>query len=121
MEIKSNPYLTILTIIFGLLLLNSFLEKKTIYYICLTLSGIAVFSFTFSSIVEKIWFKLALILSLIIPNILLSLIFFTLLTPLALISKLFRVKSEYKSINNTTSTYFNRNQTFEKESFEKAW
>ena len=54
MRIKSNPPLTILTIIFGWLLLNLFFEEQVIFYLCLFLSGIGVFSLLLSKLIEKI-------------------------------------------------------------------
>jgi hypothetical protein len=43
MKIKSNPHLTILTIVFGLLVLNFYLEKDEIIYLCILFSGLGVF------------------------------------------------------------------------------
>ena len=97
MKIKSNPSLTVLTIVFGLLFFNYFFEDEIIFYICLFLSGIGVFSYKSSILIEKTWFKISFILSQIIPNILLSLIFFLILTPIALLSKLFKSKSDFIS------------------------
>ena len=62
MRIKSNPPLTILTIVFGLLLLNLFFEEQVIFYLCLFLSGIGVFSLLLSKLIEKIWFNISIIL-----------------------------------------------------------
>ena len=121
MKLKSNPPLTLLTIIFGLLFLNYFLQNKIVFYFSLLLSGVGVFSIKGSKIIEKIWFNVAYILSQIIPNILLSLIFFFVLTPLAILSKLFNSKSEYLSINNQDTTFKSQNKAFDKKSFERAW
>ena len=121
MKLKSNPSLTLLTIIFALLFLNFFLEIKEIFYLCILLSGLGVFSMKISKIIENFWFKLSFILSLIIPNILLSFIFFLILTPIALLSKLFKAKSDFNLKNNKKSFFIAINKTFNKESFEKAW
>ena len=114
MKLKSNPPLTLLTIIFGLLFLNYFLQNKIVFYFSLLLSGVGVFSIKGSKIIEKIWFNVAYILSQIIPNILLSLIFFFVPTPLAILSKLFNSKSEYLSINNQDTTFKSQNKAFDK-------
>ena len=121
MKLKSNPYLTILTIIFGSLLLNFYLESEIIYYSTLFLSGIAILSPKISKFIELLWFRFSYVLSLIIPNILLSLIFFLVLTPLAYLSKVFRAKSDFKSKNNSNSVFSNSNKSFNKKAFEKAW
>jgi len=121
MKIKSNPSLTTLTIVFGLLFFNYFLDNEIIFYICLFLSGIGVLSYRSSIIIEKIWFKVAYILSQIIPNVLLLLIFFLILTPIALLSKLFNSQTNFNSNNNQKTTFITQNKTFDKSSFERAW
>ena len=121
MKVKSNPSLTILTIVFGLLVFNYFLNKDVIFYCCLLLSGIGVFSNKISIIIENIWFKLSFILSQIIPNILLSLIFFLILTPLSLLSKLFDSKTDFNAKNNRNTMFKTQNKSFDKNSFERAW
>ena len=121
MKIKSNPSLTVLTIVFGLLFFNYFFDNQIIFYFCLFLSGIGVLSYKSSVIIEKIWFKVSYLLSQLIPNILLSLIFFLLLTPIAFLSKLFNSKTDFNSINNQDTTFKTQNKSFVKESFERAW
>lgn len=121
MKIKSNPSLTLLTIVFGLLFFNYFFDNEIIFYVCLLLSGIGVLSNKSSVVIEKIWFKVTYILSQIIPNILLSLIFFLFLTPIALLSRLFKSKTDFNSINNQDTTFKTQNKSFVKESFERAW
>ena len=121
MKIKSNPPLTVLTIVFGLLFLNYFLENKIIFYLSLIISGIGVFLVKTSLIIEKMWFKISFILSQIIPNILLSFIFFLILTPIALLSKLFKAQTNFNSKNNQRSTFIYQTKSFDKKSFERAW
>jgi len=121
MKIKSNPSLTVLTIVFGLLFFNYFLNNEMILYLTLVLSGIGVLSYKSSIIIEKIWFKVSYILSQIIPNVLLSLIFFLILTPIALLSKLFNSHTNFNSNNNQKTTFITQNKSFDKNSFERAW
>ena len=121
MKIKSNPSLSVLTIVFGLLVFNYFFENKNIFYVVLIISGLGVFSLKISSIIEKIWFKISFILSQIIPNILLTVIFFLTLTPIAVLSKLFRAKTDFNLKNDQLSMFIKKNKKFNKESFERAW
>ena len=100
MKIKSNPSLTLLTIVFGLLSFNYFFDNKNIFILSIILSGLGVFSLKISLIIEKIWFKTSFFLSQFIPNILLFAIFFLILTPIAGLSKLFNAKSDFTSKNN---------------------
>lgn len=121
MKFNSNPPLTLLTIVFGLLSVNFFLEEKLIFYICLLISAIGVFSIKSSKIIEKIWYKLSFYLSQIIPNILLTIIFFIILTPIALFSKIFKNNSNFITKDNNNSIYKNQIKQFDKKSFERAW
>ena len=121
MKIKSNPSLTVLTIVFGLLFFNYFLDHKIFFYACLFLSGIGVISYRSSIIIEKVWFNVSYILSQIIPNVLLSLIFFLILTPIALLSNLFASQTNFNSNNNQKTTFITQNKSFDKNSFERAW
>ncbi|MBK78553.1 MAG: hypothetical protein CMC88_05660 [Flavobacteriaceae bacterium] len=121
MKIKSNPYLTSLTIVFGLLFFNIFFENKILFYITIVISGLSIFWLKFSILIERCWFKVAYLLSQIIPNILLTLIFFLLLTPLSILSKIFGSKTNFKSINNNNSVFKLIDKSFNKKSFERTW
>lgn len=121
MKVKSNPYLTLLTIVFGLLFFNYFLDNNYIYYLTIILSGLGIFSYKTSAIIEKIWFKFSYILSQILPNALLSIIFFLILTPIALLSKLFNSQTNFNSKNNKKTIFLTQNKCFDKRSFERAW
>ena len=121
MKIKSNPSLTVLTIVFGLLFFNYFLENEIIFHVSLLLSGIGVLSQKLSVIIENIWFRVSFILSQIVPNILLSLIFFLILTPIALLSKLFNSQTNFNLKNNHKTTFIIQNKSFDKNSFKRSW
>jgi len=121
MKLKSNPSLTVLTIVFGFLFFNYFLDNGIIFYVSLLLSGIGVFSQKLSILIENIWFRVSYILSQIIPNILLSIIFFLILTPIALLSRLFKSNSNFISKNNQKTTFIDQKKSFDKNSFERAW
>ena len=61
------------------------------------------------------------ILSFIVPNILLSIVFFFLLTPLSIMSKIFKSQSDYKKKNDSDTTFVNRKKFYEKKSIERMW
>ena len=121
METKSNPHLTILSIVFGLLIFFLFIENKYILYFSIILSALSIFSLSLSKLIEIIWFKISLALSKIIPNILLTIIYYFILTPLGIITKIFNIKSEFIFKNHKNSTFKNQRKSFEKESFKRAW
>ena len=118
-EIQSNFNSTYNS--FWIVFFNYFLESKNIFYVSLILSGLGVLSIRLSEIIEKLWFKLSYLLSQTIPNILLSVIFFLILTPIALLSRLFKSQTEFISKNNQNSMFRIKNKSFNKESFKRAW
>lgn len=81
----------------------------------------SLFSEKFSDFIEIIWNRIALILSYIVPNILLILVFYCILTPLALLSKLFKSQTDYITDNNADSNFKNSKREFNKQFFEKTW
>ena len=121
METKSNPHLTILSIVFGLLIFFLITENKYILYCSIILSALSIFSLSLSKYIEIIWFKLSLVLSKIIPNILLTIIYYLILTPIGIFTKIFNVRSEFIFKNQKNSTFKNQRKSFEKESFKRAW
>jgi hypothetical protein len=121
MKYQSNPYLTVLTIVFGVLIINIFMDNKYVHYFCIVLAGVSIFSKIASTFIEKIWLNLSFVLSLIIPNILLSLLFFLVLTPIAWLTKVFKVKSDFNIENKQESFFVQKNKSFDKDSFENAW
>ena len=118
---KSNYYLTILTIVFGFSIVNLFIENQIFGYLIIIISGICIISSRVAKIIEKIWFKLAFILNQIIPNTILLLIFYLILTPLSFLSKLFKADNNYASKNNKETQFVDIGKKFSKKSFKKAW
>ena len=121
MNLKSNPYLTALTIIFGICILNLFFEDKYFQISILVISALSVFSNKAALLIEKIWFKLSSILSQVIPNVILTILFFLLLTPVSLLAKVFRANSNFIIRNNSYSLFKDQEKEYNKKSFEKAW
>ena len=121
MKIKSNPSLTLLTIVFGFLILNYFFDKQILLNISILFSAVGVFSKKISSNIEIIWFKLSFILSHLIPNVFLSIIYFFILTPLAILSRLLKSDTDFQSKNIEKSIFKKSKKEFSKKSFEKAW
>ena len=120
-KIKSNPPKSILTISIGFLTIYLLSDLEWTLYTSLTIGLIGVFSDFLSEKIELIWFKIAWILSLIIPNILLTFIFYIILFPIAILSKVFNKTDSLKLKNNSTSNFTTCNKEFDKKSFENPW
>ncbi len=71
--------------------------------------------------IDFLWMKLAWLLSLIVPNILLSVIFYLFLTPIAFLSRAFGDKNPLSLKNTKDSLFKESNKEFDKASFEKPW
>lgn len=116
-----KSHTTILSIVFGFFVINLFLNLPLINYGLVAFMALSLISETISNTIEKFWNGLAQILSHIFPTILLTLVFFLLLTPLALLAKLFNSKSDYILKNKKGSIFRDSAKSFTKDSFERAW
>jgi len=111
---------TILVICMGFLIVYFFFEWKWSLYTSLIIGVLSMISSLLSNKIEWVWMKLSVILGYIIPNILLTIVFFVFLLPIALASRLahkdpLRLSRKYKS-------YFSDvNKQMDQSSFEKTW
>ena len=120
-KITTEPVKTILTISIGFLIVFLVTDWKWAIYLSLVIGLIGIFSPFLSRQVDFLWMKLAWVLSLIVPKVLLSLIFYVFLFPIATLSKLFGVKDPLMLKNDNESTFRTEEKKFEKSTFEKMW
>jgi cytochrome c oxidase subunit IV len=118
---KTNPTKTILTITIGFLIVYIITDLNWALLVALFVGLAGLLSSFIAQKIDFLWMKLAWVLSLIVPNILLSLIFFAFLFPIALLSKLFGKKDPLILKNTRDSLFITSNKTFDKSSFEKPW
>ena len=118
---KLEPVKTILTISMGFLIVYLFTKWNWAITVSLVVGLIGIFSSYLSEKVNFLWMKLAFVLSLIVPNIILGAIFYFFLFPIALISKLFRKKDPLILKNRLSSTFIVRDKLFNKADFEHVW
>jgi hypothetical protein len=71
--------------------------------------------------IDWLWMKLTWILSKIVPNILLSVVFYILLTPIAFFSRIFGEKNQLSLKNTSPSLFKSYDKVMDKASFEKPW
>lgn len=120
-KIKSNPVKTMLTISVGFLVIFIITKLNWALLVALIIGLIGLFSTFLSKHIEFLWTKLAWFLGLIVPNILLSAIFYLFLFPIAVLSKIFGKNDSFKLKNNADSVFITSNKVFDKNSFEKPW
>jgi hypothetical protein len=117
----SNSVKTVFTICLGLIVLFFVTKWNGFIFI----AGIlAILGLAFKKIADKIdfiWMKLSWVLSLIFPPILLTIIFYFFLTPIAILSRIFGDKNPLNLKNTNTSLFKKVDKTFTKTSFEKPW
>lgn len=71
--------------------------------------------------IDFAWMKLTVVLSYIVPNIVLSLIFYLFLFPIAMLTKLFGKKDPMHLKNTASSLFVHNEKVFDKAYFEKHW
>lgn len=121
-KIKSNPSKTVLTIMVGFGFVYFFTLKNWALYLFLSIGLIGVFSNLLSSLIEKVWFKIASILSLIVPNILLTIIFFIVLLPISILSKLLRKEKDTLHLSKKKKTNYKQNhRVFKNKNLINPW
>jgi len=118
---KSDPIRTVLTISMGFLLLFIITKLNWTLKVSAIIGFVGLVSHKMASGIEWLWMKLSLILSFIVPNVLLTLLFFLFLFPISLLSKIFREKDLLFIKNPLGTTFIKANKSFSKESFEKPW
>src|SRR6185369_16965510 len=87
---KSDPSRTVLTISVGFLVMYLITKWHWAILVSVIIGIIGVFSFYLSKQIDFLWMKLTWLLSYIVPNILLGIIFYLFLFPISLVAKLFR-------------------------------
>ncbi len=121
MKAKNNPISTLLVITVGFLVVYLITKMQWTIYISLGVGLIGIISKRLSYYIDTVWMKLAQVLGYIVPNIILSIVFYFFLFPLSLLSKLFGKSDPLNLNNNQESLFVVVDKNYEKESFEKPW
>jgi len=118
-RIKSLETIAVLALA-SLLILWIF-EITAFLYVAILFLVIGVISKTATQFIHFLWMKLADVLSYISSRIILSFVFYFILTPISLFYRLFKQKSLFSSSQSLNSNYIERNYTFSKEDIENPW
>lgn len=118
---QSNPAKTVLTIVVGFILVYLVTKWKWSLSLAFFVGLAGVLSDFIARQIDFVWMKLTLVLSYIVPNIVLSIIFYFFLFPIAMLTRLFG-KKDPMNLKNTASSLFKTNEkVFDKAYFEKHW
>jgi len=121
MKNETRATLTVLTISMSLLVLH-FITKSDWPVIASLIIGMAgAISTEVAVKIEYVWKALTKLLGLIIQRLVLILIFFLILFPVAVAARIFAKRDPLQLSNNSSSTFTDINKTFEKSGFEKPW
>ena len=112
---KTDPLKTVLTISVGFLLIFFITRWKGAVYISAGVGLAGLISAQLARWIDFGWMKLAHLLSLIVPNILLGAIYFLILFPLAKLSGLFRKTPLLQLKNTMKSVYTGTEKNFKPE------
>jgi len=116
-----NPSRSVLTIVVGFVVVSVVTHYNWALWVAIIIGIIGLLSPLLAQKIQDLWMGLALILSYFIPPILLSLIFFLMLFPIAVLSRLFGEKDPLQLKRTNTSLFKNVDRSFTKESFEKPF
>ena len=110
-----------LVIVTGFLFLSYLFEVNWLMNVALVLGLIFVISPALSKAVLWFWEKLALVLGWINTRIILSLVFYLFLLPIALLFKLFNRDPLSMNWNNTSSSFIVRDHEYKAVDLENPW
>ena len=111
---------TILIISMGFLVLHLIFSWQWAVFVSLIVGVVGIASTSLSKKIEWGWMKFSQFLGYIIPNVLLSIVFFLFMFPISLLSRLF--SKDPLMLSKKYKTYFiDINREMDKKSFEKIW
>ena len=117
---KDTTKSTILVISMGFLTLHLAFSWQWAVVVSLIVGLIGIVSSYLSSKIEWAWMKFAQLLGYIVPNILLSIVFFLFLTPISILFRLFN--KDVLMLSNEYDSYFiDIDKKIDKKNFEKIW
>jgi len=120
-KMRSDPAKTVLTISVGFLIVYAATQIKWALTTAIVVGLAGVLSNYLAAKIEWIWMLLASVLSKIIPNILLAIVFYAFLFPIALLARIFSSKDPLMLKDPGTTAFKQHNKEFTKASFEVPW
>lgn len=116
-----NPYKTILVISIGLLVAYLIVPLKWLLYLNVCVGCFSLLHSKIAEVIEFVWDKLTQGLGFVFQKIVLSIFFYLVLTPIALLSRMFSRSSSFYHKRSATSLFQESIRSIGKESFEKPW
>ena len=111
---------TVLVLTLALLLASLWFNLSLLVYVAVGLLFVSLLLKPFAHAVAKVWMAFANLLSLVMNHLLLFAIFFFVLTPLALLQRLFG-KSKFFNSAKSDSYFHKRNHQFSASDVDHLW
>jgi hypothetical protein len=109
-------------LIFAIVLIILYMVYRNDYFLygALLTGAIGILIPALSRLIHNLWMKFAELLGFVMNKVILGLVFFVFLVPVALLSRVFR-KNPMKMQKNAASYFSDRNFTYTKKSLEQLW
>lgn len=120
-EIPSNPVKTSLVICLGFTVIGLLIDQMWPFIIAVSVGGIGASIPWLASKIELVWFGIAKVMSYIVPNVVLTIVFYIFLFPMAMLARVFKKTDALKLKNKYDSMYVVADQVFDKASFERPF
>jgi len=121
MSVKKSSKETVLVITVGFLALYLIFKHRIFLTLSFVIGLAGILSFWLSEKIDFVWNKLSLLLGKISNTILLTLIFFLVLTPMGLIRRLLGKGSMLRVRQGQQSSFTDREHSFTKKDLENVW
>jgi hypothetical protein len=123
---NQDRFKTILVIVIGFTAIGWFVKSRYdvetyLDEIAFGIGLVSIFIPPAARAIEWLWLKFALALGWVNSRILLSIIYFVFLMPIALLSRLFTKDPLLLKAKNSASLYTTRNHQYKKEDLENIW
>lgn len=118
---QQDRYKTILVIATGMLVISWITQAPWLSYLAGAIGAVSIFFPAAAGAIEWAWLKLAFILGYVNSRILLSIIYFAFLLPVAWISRLFVHDPLALRNRKTSSLFFKRNHVYTRKDLENIW
>lgn len=122
MNERAKVYQGILTIVVGFLIFYFIFKVQWLLYFILAVGLLGLISFALAKKLFGFWMKIAQGLGWVNTRVLLSIVFFLFLTPLALVYRMLNKSTIQKSPSPEATTFYEtKDHTFSKADLEKMW